>query len=199
MLAISSGISSELGEVSFYSSKIYFFTYLITWFGLLDFISSFSLKTINSKVSKKLYYVSDLLFINIFKKTSFGFDGIVFFNNYSLCKNKSLDFLVFISSLFGLPPALGFFSKALVYFDLASNYNTILFFFAILILSPISSFAYLKLMIYSLVDISNYGSYSKILNTPVFVKKSNKNNYFINYKHISSFLIISSFFLPIFF
>jgi hypothetical protein len=78
LLAISSGISSELGEVSFYSSKIYFFTYLITWFGLLDFISSFSLKTINSKVSKKLYYVSDLLFINIFKKTSFGFDGIVF-------------------------------------------------------------------------------------------------------------------------
>lgn len=70
---------------------------------------------------------------------------LFFFNNYSLCKNKSLDFLVFISSLFGLPPALGFFSKALVYFDLASNYNTILFFFCYINFKPNKFFCLFKI------------------------------------------------------
>jgi NADH:ubiquinone oxidoreductase subunit 2 (subunit N) len=48
----------------------------------------------------------------------------------------------------GLPPTLGFFSKMLVYVDLASSKNTIMYLILILFLTPVMSLAYLKLIVY---------------------------------------------------
>lgn len=189
-MSIASGISSEFGEVSFYSAKVYFFTYLMTWFGLIDFLSSFNLRTVNSKVSKKLFYISDLLYLNNYKVLGLSRNQRSFSDGYVLAKNKSTDFVIFIASLFGLPPALGFFSKALVYFDLASNSQTILILVGVLFLTPLSSFAYLKLIIYSIIDAGSFSSYSKVSGLPVLVTNSKNSNYFLNYSFVSKLLLI---------
>lgn len=190
LLALASGISSEFGEISFYSAKVYFFTYLITWFGIVDFLSTFSLRTVNSKISKKLFYVSDLLYLNSYKVLGLSKNNRSFYDGYVLSKNKSFDFVIFISSLFGLPPAIGFFSKALVYFDLASNSQTILILIGVLLLTPLSSFAYLKLIVYSIIDAGKMSSYSKVSGLPILVTNSYNSNYFVNYSFVSKLILI---------
>lgn len=152
ILSLSSGISSEYGELSFYSAKIYFISYLIVWFGIFDILY-------NKKMSHITYSI-DLINNN--------------FGNLNILKNYS--FLFFLVSLLGLPPTLGFFSKAIVYFDLVSNSKTSLIFVATLLLTPFIAFAYLKLIIYLIVGFKNKNKYLK----KSLKKQNNKNENIIN-------------------
>lgn len=171
ILSLSSGISSEYGELSFYSAKIYFISYLIVWFGIFDILY-------NKKMSYITYSV-DLINNN--------FGNVNFLKNYS--------FLFFLISLLGLPPTLGFFSKAIVYFDLVSNSKTSLIFITTLLLTPFTAFAYLKLIIYLIVGFKNKNKYLR-----KSLKKQNEKNEnilnlsILNYK--SSILLV--FLLPVF-
>lgn len=187
LLAISAGIACDLGEVSFYSAKVYFFTYLITWFGIVDFISTFRLKTVGTEGSKKLYYISDLLYIN----------------NLNLKKNQKLSLsshltssdpvfhlVVMLISLFGLPPALGFFSKALVYLDMASNSQTIFILMFVVLLTPLISFAYLKLIIYCILPKGVDGPYFKVCGRSILVSTDRVDDVTVfSYYGVSYFLL----------
>lgn len=191
LLAVSAGISSEFGEVSFYSAKVYFFTYILTWFGILDFIASFSLKSVNGSVNRKLYYLTDLMYLSdrtFFRLKSLPISNLGSFFTYH---NKGYYFAALLVSLFGLPPLLGFFSKALVYFDLASNSQTMLVFIFVLFLTPVVSFAYLKLIIYSLVTGGSQNSVSKVSGSTVFlVETSEPSAFILSYKSVVDFLIL---------
>lgn len=186
LLAISSGISCDLGELSFYSAKAYFFTYLITWFGIVDFMSTFTLKTIGTSGTKKLYYISDLLYLDSLgvKKSQNSF-----FGGYNLSANPSFHLVTMLVSLFGLPPALGFFSKALVYLDLASNPNTIFVLMFVVLLTPLISFGYLKLIVYCILPNGTNGSYRKLSGKSIVVYEKFAEWSILTYYGVSYFLL----------
>ena len=186
LVSLSSGVGGNFGEISFYSAKVYFFTYMLVWLGILDIISRVSFK-IKNKVFKKLYYVSDLSFLSnssMVKKPTF-FENVDYFKN-----NTSLYFSILIISLLGLPPTLGFFSKSIVYFDLISNIQTVPTYIVILALTPFVSYAYLKIIIYVLFTKVN-NKLSKLNNNLIAVYLEESSIYVLSYENISKFLIIS--------
>lgn len=189
LISIVAGTVSDIGELSFYSAKIYFFVYLITWFGILDFISTISIKTKNSVLDKKLYYVSDLVYIN--STSLFLSKNSVNINNkyYEFFKLPiAYHFLILVVSLLGLPPTFGFFSKALIYANLLSNHLTILIFILVLITTPLISFAYLKLIIYAILGVNSKTNF-QINNNTILIKIS-QSQFPVNFR-IISFLIFT--------
>lgn len=180
-LAISSGIINTGGDVSFYSAKVYFYTYLLAWFGLLDFLSRIELHGAGSFGVRKLYYVSDLTYLS--KINKFGLKTNLFLNlSISFC------FIVLLLSFLGLPPTSGFFSKAILYSDLISNPNTVFVLWASLLTTPFISFAYLRLVIYSIVNLHN--SDSSNIAAGVTIKKSKVRDYFVGFEVISTLVLV---------
>lgn len=186
LVALASGIGAQFGEISFYSAKVYFFTYILVWFGILDFISRVTFKTYKNKIFKKLYYVSDLTFLSNSLRISkpLSLENVNYFKN-----NLSYYFSTLIVSLLGLPPTLGFFSKAVVYFDLISNIQTLPVFVSLLALTPLVAFAYLKIIIYVLFSKVN-NTFSKINKNVVNVLVED-SQFLITFEHVSKFIIIS--------
>jgi NADH:ubiquinone oxidoreductase subunit 2 (subunit N) len=67
ILSLSSGISAEFGELTFYSAKIYFLIYLIVWYGIMDLMASFSLirpSTPLGNIKSSIYYINDFIFFS---------------------------------------------------------------------------------------------------------------------------------------
>lgn len=191
LLAVASGIFSEFGEISFFAAKVYFLTYIITWFGILDFISTYSLKSVDNRIDRKLYYVSDLLYVSSNENSNICVAPLCLSDRIFFWSGKingaSWHLIAIIISLFGLPPALGFFSKALVYFSLATNPQTLLVFVFVLLLSPLTSFAYLKLIIYLVqgeLSVKN-SSQSKI-----YISANSYSRYIVDFRSVSYLLVI---------
>jgi len=165
ILALSSGITAEFGELTFYSAKIYFLIYLIVWYGIMDLMSSFNLvrpSTILGSIKSSIYYINDFIFFseisykkNLNKNFSIYNKFLYYFNNYDY-KFVKYSIIIFLLSLLGLPPTIGFFSKALVYFELVSNQNTAFILFLILLLTPVVSFGYIKLIIYTIFNKASF-------------------------------------------
>lgn len=86
-----------------------------------------------SSIFNRLDYISDLLLV---------YDIKLKYVRIVMC------LLIFILSLAGLPPLLGFFTKALVFFSLSSSKLSIVFLFFCLLTTPIMSFTYLRLIIF---------------------------------------------------
>lgn len=184
ILSLASGISSDFGELSFYTAKVYFFTYILTWLGFFDIL--FSVRFNNRLKLTEIFYMSDLTFIK---------------NNYhnQPIFNLKISILILTLSLMGLPPTFGFFSKTIFFLELVSNYSSIPIFIFILFLTPIVSFGYLRLLVYLLFPLKkNYfidnftsieivGNYSKIKES-IFIKDRFTNLF--DFKKITQFIII---------
>jgi len=150
LISVASGVGSNFGEITFYTAKLYFLVYLITWCGIFEIFVSFA--TRYRKRAEELFYITDLLYIR--NTTNFEYlnniknNNMLLFPNFRNTNLCQISFFIFILSLMGLPPTLGFFSKMLVYVDLASSKNTIMYLILILFLTPVMSLAYLKLIVY---------------------------------------------------
>lgn len=213
LVSTASGIGSEFGEVSFFTAKFYFFTYLLTWCGIFDILISFEAKY--RKKVKELFYLADLLFLKkqiVYGKKSnkkikdLGFQTL---NAYQV------SFFIFITSFMGLPPTLGFFAKTLVYIDLIETKNTAMLLVAILFLTPIMAYAYLKLVIYVVYPVNSFdlkvGKSTDTLENATlksykkkWVFMQNKENYrvlplhFVNYANIIGTLPLFLIFVYVF-
>jgi NADH:ubiquinone oxidoreductase subunit 2 (subunit N) len=131
----------------------------------MDLMSSFNLvrpSTILGSIKSSIYYINDFIFFseisykkNLNKNFSIYNKFLYYFNNYDY-KFVKYSIIIFLLSLLGLPPTIGFFSKALVYFELVSNQNTAFILFLILLLTPVVSFGYIKLIIYTIFNKSSF-------------------------------------------
>jgi len=150
LVATAVGIGSNFGEISLYTAKYYFITYLITWCGILDlFVNT---KVSFRKKSEEILYITDLL--AAFGNTSLNLRKNI---SYANCIGKfQISFLAFTASLMGLPPTLGFFAKMYVYLDLIESKNSIVYLIFILCVTPIMSYAYLRVLLYVISPISEF-------------------------------------------
>lgn len=153
LISVASGIGYSFGELTFYTAKFYFLIYLLTWCGIFEIFISYGTKY--RKNIKELYFITDLLYIR--SSTSFIKNKSIknlYFNflnmNYNVSNSCQFSFFIFLLSLMGLPPTLGFFTKMLVYLDLVSNKNTVFYLVLILFLTPVMAFAYLKIIVYTI-------------------------------------------------
>lgn len=171
LVAVASGLGSEFGELSFYSAKVYFLIYLLTWCGIFEIFTSFKSSKYRIFLDE-FFYTTDLLFLkkqvwNVEKnQIHFSWYDFVGKNN-KVVNNCQFAFLIFMLSFIGLPPTLGFFSKMLVYLDLVETKNTVLYLYLILLLTPVMGYAYLKLIIYVVYPIKGF-------NESYFFEKQNK-------------------------
>lgn len=150
LIATAVGIGSNFGEVSLYTAKYYFITYLITWCGILDlFVNT---KLIFRKKSEEILYITDLL--SVFGNINLKLRKNINYMNY--VRKFQTSFLIFIASLMGLPPTLGFFAKMYVYLDLIESKNTIIYLIFILCITPIMSYAYLRILLYTICPITEF-------------------------------------------
>lgn len=181
----SSSLSEIGGDISFYCAKVYFFSYLLCWAAFLDILIKFKYKKRNRL--SELYYISDLIYFNK-KNLNSGLFGVKY---YIICLTASLA---------GLPPLLGFFAKSILFFEIVSNnFSTAVFLF-LLILTPLSSYGYLKIMLSVIIRDTKKTKYVK----KFYAKKYKKNTivYFkkkyifwkFNYKNLTKILMISPIF-----
>lgn len=130
LLAISLLKYDDVGISSISVSKYFFYSYLVSWFGIWNILY------LNIKVAKsvnRLEFISDLLIL---------FRGVG--SKFSM---QAPYLALFISSLAGLPPFLGFFTKALVFFSLISCKVSFFILVICLLTTPIMILTYLKLLI----------------------------------------------------
>lgn len=165
LLAVASGMLSNLGELTFFAAKTYFIFYLITWCGIFEMFTGFRSKY--RLKMRELYYVTDLFFIQR-QQYSFRINNNTYYNSLPQSVGNpfaaycQFAFLVYMLSLMGLPPTFGFFTKMIVYLDLINNRNTVLYFVLILFFTPVMGFAYIKLVIYTLIPTTTI-DYSKFV------------------------------------
>lgn len=187
MVCLSLAINSNFGEISFFTAKVYFFTYMLCWVGILDIIKSHSFK--NRFGLEEVFYVSDLLYIsNGHQKITSSYSN----NNTNAC------LLVLISSLMGLPPMAGFFSKSILFFELSSGGCMGFSFLIILLLTPVVAFGYLKILINIVFNLKKSKIIKSLTNWDSTNIVKNKNIIFyddcfwelINYKKITTAVII---------
>jgi len=107
-------------------------------------------------------------------------------NKQSVSLSK-LYLLIFLLSLAGFPPMVGFFTKALVYFGMFLHKKTSAILIILYILTPIVSLGYLKIILYIITPINNF--YSSHFINPFYTKLSetvwNVKNKIFNKKQIS--------------
>jgi len=191
LISLSSGIGYEYGELSFYSAKIYFLSYLLVWYGIIDLMRSFDIikfKNNNLIIRNSIYYVNELMLV------SHNYINIKNVNNninLKSIKNGKVtrySLVIFTLSLFGLPPTVGFYTKAIVYFDLISNQSTSFILVLLLLISPIICVAYLKILIYCLNTNTTVN-----FNTKSYIIPKSKNGFKINFLTIANLIVILPF------
>lgn len=146
LISFSSSFISNDSVISFFSGKVYFIVYIITWFFIF---CCFSTKTRSWQFEDPIY-ISDITKTNGDLISFFSFLSTKYkLYQDSLIKIKTFKLFLFICflSLMGLPPLIGFFSKTIVYLSLFFSKESAALLVYILLLSPISGLAYLRLAI----------------------------------------------------
>lgn len=111
-----------------YTAKVYFIVYLLTWQMVFGVLLNTKIWSTSIDRNLSMVYINDLRFLQYVSRSDYL--GIIFA----------------ILSLMGLPPALGFFSKLIVYLNIFENQH-VLFFILIILMSPISGYGYLRLLL----------------------------------------------------
>lgn len=131
LLSLAYSNSENFGTISVAISKYYFFSYILAWFCIWNVLVYFYKFSENSKrIFLKLNYVADLS-CSLPKYT----------------RGVTLSLLASILSLAGLPPFIGFFTKALIFFSLSSSKLGIFLLILSLFTTPLMAFTYLRLII----------------------------------------------------
>ena len=155
LISFTSSFINNESVVSFFSGKVYFIVYIITWFFIF---CCFSTKTRSWQFEDPIY-ISDITKTNGDLLSFFSFLSTKYrLYQDSLIKIKTFKLFLFICflSLMGLPPLIGFFSKTIVYLSLFFSKESAVLLVYILLLSPISGLAYLRLAISTLSIESQY-------------------------------------------
>lgn len=162
LLGLSTGIAFGFGEITFYTCKVYFLSYILAWLGIF-LVLSVNSKTYTLKTGSKnneVYFITDLLKLNI--------------NNDFIEKGIVILLLTCLVSLMGLPPTLGFYAKTLIYLGLIGMGKTYVLLLLTLVLAPVMAISYLKLIVYIIY--------------PIVKKSKNKNSIFWNFGPIELLL-----------
>ena len=187
-LAILSGIILQFGELTLYISKVYLFVYLFTWNGILNILND-----LKNKFNLDLIFYKDLLKVSetYISKAMINKKKLIvilfYLKNKQSVSLSKLYLLIFLLSLAGFPPMVGFFTKALVYFGMFLHKKTSAILIILYILTPIVSLGYLKIILYIITPINNF--YSSHFINPFYTKLSetvwNVKNKIFNKKQIS--------------
>lgn len=195
---------SKFTNTEYFSGKVYFLVYIFTWFFIYEIFYQIYVLRNNTfmefefisdlkKFSNKNYQLSYFTIQN--KKT-----GVIKKKNKNLeLKNyawkhlilseatyfysiKTLRFLLLllILSLMGLPPFLGFYSKALLYSSLLTSKINSVFLFWILAISPVAGLSYLRLIMPLVSD--NSENINNIKNKCLHISSSEMYSYKRNVK-----------------
>lgn len=140
LLALSSGISYGFGAITFYSSYVYFISYILAWLIIWIYFKNITFKVKSAELDA-IYFTYGIN--SLFTPQSGAVSQVNLINN-----NANISSLVLaLVSLLGLPPTLGFYAKALVYFGLMGSVFGQILIVITLVFTPLMAYSYLKLLI----------------------------------------------------
>jgi NADH-quinone oxidoreductase subunit N len=173
---------------------VYFLIYALAWWVILLVLQSNSTK-VSDKIESTIngYNVDNLLVANMYVKNTK--DAILAINhrNANSIGIRNTAFIVSFSSLLGLPPTLGFYAKAAVYFDLVGSDSGQLLLILALVFTPVMAYSYLRViikMVYPFVGnkFSNLNLRKTITQSPLTVVLSGKSS--VIYSNITVIVVL---------
>ena len=127
LLGVSSGISYGFGAITFYSASVYFVSYIIAWVIILLVLRAVTFK------ADSIWQIYD-----------YSSDGELVSELHSV---RLSSLVLSLCSLSGLPPTIGFYAKALVYFGLVGSSSGQILMITALIFTPIMAYSYLRVLV----------------------------------------------------
>ena len=147
LLAVSSGLSFGFGALTFYPAELYLASYLLAW--LIIYLIFFYGVSLLANPDRFIFF-SDLAKLSSNNRKNFT------------STIAQIGLVVAFVSLLGLPPTAGFYAKSVLYLSVISSDISTLTLTIVLILAPVMSMSYIRLVAVMLFPQPSKQTYSTL-------------------------------------